>query len=76
MTVLPYQDLVGWGNDTRMNRPRVAEGCRNVRITPESEAQIDRGFRGVSIAISTETGKATKKIRNNTVGESKKLRRE
>lgn len=44
LTVLPYQDLMGWGNDTRMNRPGIPTGCWNVRITPESERELDRAF--------------------------------
>ena len=44
LTVLPYQDLAGWGEDTRMNRPGVASGCWEVRITEESLRQLDRTY--------------------------------
>ena len=44
LAILPYQDLCGWGSDTRMNTPGVAEGCWAVRITPESMNTVDRAF--------------------------------
>ncbi len=34
--IIPFQDLVGWGTDTRMNTPGVAEGNWVVRITQDS----------------------------------------
>lgn len=34
--IIPYQDLCGWGNDTRMNVPGRAEGNWILRITEDS----------------------------------------
>ena len=44
LVILPYQDLCGWGEDTRLNTPGVGEGCWEVRVTPESMAGVDRAF--------------------------------
>jgi len=44
LTVIPYQDVAGWGRDTRFNRPGVAEGNWNIRITWDSLNKIDRGW--------------------------------
>jgi len=42
LAIVPYQDLLGWGADTRFNRPGVPSGNWAVRITWESLYQIDR----------------------------------
>lgn len=44
LTIIPYQDVAGWGRDTRFNRPGVATGNWNIRITWESLGKIDRGW--------------------------------
>ena len=38
--IIPFQDLAGWGTDTRMNTPGVSEGNWKVRITMDSIAKI------------------------------------
>ncbi len=44
LTIIPYQDVAGWGRDTRFNRPGVAKGNWNIRITWDSLNKIDRGW--------------------------------
>lgn len=39
--ILPMQDLLGFGADTRMNTPGVAEGNWSYRLTPEAIAAFD-----------------------------------
>ncbi len=41
LAVVPYQDLAGWGGDTRMNRPGVPLGNWSVRIPGESLSGLD-----------------------------------
>ena len=38
--IVPFQDLAGWGTDTRMNTPGVSNGNWRVRITKESMSKI------------------------------------
>ena len=42
LAIVPFQDIMGWGEDTRMNRPGVADGCWAVRIGPKALDQADR----------------------------------
>ena len=42
--VFPIQDLLGFGSDTRMNRPGVAEGNWQFRTTAEQLSSIDMGM--------------------------------
>lgn len=44
LAIVPFQDIMGWGEDTRMNRPGVAEGCWAVRIGPDALGQADRSW--------------------------------
>lgn len=44
LTVFPVQDLLGYGNDTRLNKPGVAEGNWSYRITKEQLSIIDRAY--------------------------------
>ncbi len=44
LAIVPYQDIVGWGSDTRFNVPGVSAGICSDRITRESMAAVDRGF--------------------------------
>lgn len=44
LTIVPVQDLVGFGGDTRMNKPGVAEGNWNFRITQEALDSINTDF--------------------------------
>lgn len=41
ITLLPIQDLCGYGTDTRMNRPGVAEGNWAFRITEQALRELD-----------------------------------
>ena len=41
--IFPIQDLLGYGADTRMNTPGVAEGNWQIRFTKEQIDSIDRG---------------------------------
>jgi len=41
LIVVPVQDLLGYGGDTKMNRPGVAEGNWSYRLTEEAFAQLD-----------------------------------
>ncbi|MCH5187363.1 MAG: 4-alpha-glucanotransferase, partial [Oscillospiraceae bacterium] len=49
LTIVPIQDLCGYGGDTRMNRPGVADGNWAFRV-PQSELnKLDSGFiRGIT----------------------------
>lgn len=44
ITVVPIQDLCGFGGDTAMNHPGVAEGNWCFRITEEALSSIDKAF--------------------------------
>lgn len=44
ITILPAQDLCGFGADTRMNIPGQAEGNWRFRLTRQAMSQIDRAF--------------------------------
>ena len=37
----PIQDLLGYGGDTRMNIPGVAEGNWRFRVTPQGLSSLD-----------------------------------
>lgn len=39
--IVPFQDLSGWGNDTRINVPGIAEGNWRIRITYNDITNID-----------------------------------
>lgn len=41
LTIVPIQDLCGFGSDTKMNRPGVAEGNWAFRITNSALSEID-----------------------------------
>lgn len=41
LIVVPVQDLLGYGGDTKMNRPGVADGNWSYRLTEEAFAQLD-----------------------------------
>ena len=42
LTIVPIQDLCGFGSDTKMNQPGIANGNWAFRITEEALSQIDR----------------------------------
>ena len=44
LTIVPVQDLCGFGGDTCMNHPGVAEGNWCFRLTESSLLSIDRGY--------------------------------
>ncbi len=44
LAVIPYQDLCGYGADTRMNTPGVANSNWEFRLTQESYDNIDKEF--------------------------------
>lgn len=44
MAIVPVQDLCGFGGDTRMNRPGVAENNWCYRFTYEAQREIDTAF--------------------------------
>ncbi len=49
VAIVPIQDLCGYGGDTRMNRPGVAEKNWNFRVTKEAIDEIDSDFiRGIT----------------------------
>ncbi len=49
LTILPIQDLCGFGGDCRMNLPGVADGNWSFRVTKEALNQIDaRWIRGMN----------------------------
>ena len=41
MVIVPLQDLLGYGSDTRMNRPGLATGQWRFRVTSDALSQID-----------------------------------
>lgn len=48
LAIIPMQDLCGYGSDTRMNVPGVAEGCWRYRTNYTAVNNIDRDFiRGI-----------------------------
>ncbi len=50
LIVLPIQDLLGYGGDTKMNRPGVAEGNWSYRLTEEAFSQLDpQAYRRLSL---------------------------
>lgn len=49
VAIVPIQDLCGYGGDTRMNRPGVADGNWSFRVTKEALDTIDTDFmRGIT----------------------------
>ena len=49
LTIVPVQDLCGFGGDCRMNRPGVADGNWNFRVTEEALKAIDADWlRGIT----------------------------
>lgn len=44
LTIVPIQDLCGFGSDTAMNHPGVAEGNWCFRITEDALASVDKEF--------------------------------
>lgn len=44
LAVIPIQDLLGYGGDTRVNIPGVAEGNWEYRLTEEQFNQIDKNY--------------------------------
>ncbi len=44
ITIVPIQDLCGFGGDTAMNHPGIAEGNWQFRITTEALSSIDKEF--------------------------------
>ena len=44
VAILPIQDLCGYGSDTRMNQPGVADGNWGFRVTEEALRQLDTGW--------------------------------
>ncbi len=44
LVISPIQDLLGYGGDTTMNRPGIAEGNWRFRMTPSAIAAIDRKY--------------------------------
>lgn len=44
LAIIPMQDLCGYGSDTRMNIPGVAEGCWRYRTNYTAINNIDRDF--------------------------------
>ena len=42
--IVPIQDLLGYGGDTRTNTPGVPEGNWRFRVSTDALAQIDKGF--------------------------------
>jgi 4-alpha-glucanotransferase len=44
MVIVPIQDLLGYGADTRTNVPGTAEGNWRFRVTREALAKIDTGY--------------------------------
>ena len=44
LAILPFQDVAGWGNDTRFNCPGIPDGNWAVRFTDENLASVDWGW--------------------------------
>ncbi len=44
IVIMPLQDLLGYGSDTRINRPGQAAGNWEYRVTPDQLARIDKGY--------------------------------
>lgn len=44
MAIVPIQDLCGFGSDTCMNHPGIAEGNWRFRITEDALSEIDKSF--------------------------------
>ena len=44
LVIAPIQDLCGFGGDTKMNRPGVAEGNWEFRLTDQAFAGIDAAY--------------------------------
>lgn len=44
LAIIPMQDLCGYGSDTRMNTPGVAEGCWRYRTNYTAINNVDRDF--------------------------------
>ena len=42
--IFPIQDILGYGSDTRMNRPGIADGNWQYRVTDEQLASVDTSF--------------------------------
>jgi len=63
IAIVPIQDLLGYGADTRTNIPGVAEGNWRFRVTREALSQIDAGWYRRLAEVSdrlTEPPKPTK----------------
>ncbi len=44
LIIVPIQDICGFGGDTRMNRPGIAEGNWEFRLTEQAFQEIDRNY--------------------------------
>ena len=44
IVIMPLQDLLGYGSDTRVNRPGVANGNWEYRVTNDQLARIDKNY--------------------------------
>ncbi len=44
IVIMPLQDLLGYGSDTRINRPGQAAGNWEYRVTSDQLARIDKGY--------------------------------
>ncbi len=44
LTIVPIQDLLGYGSDTKMNKPGEAKGNWEYRVTKEDIGKIDKGY--------------------------------
>ncbi len=44
LVITTFQDLFGWGTDTRMNRPGIPSGQWEIRITWDAVRGMDKGF--------------------------------
>ena len=53
LIVVPVQDLLGYGGDTKMNRPGIAEGNWSYRLTEEAFSQLHADiYRRLSLLFS------------------------
>ncbi len=44
IVIMPLQDILGYGSDTRINRPGQAAGNWEYRVTADQLARIDKGY--------------------------------
>ena len=61
LIMVPVQDLLGYGSDTRTNIPGVPEGNWRFRIHPDAISQIDAGFYAALNKASCRDNKASGK---------------